>query len=77
MNRFSLNAVGQHYVTEFVANKAKDGANAEAFFADAEADADDAFARDMLAVLEIRASMSYDGKPHTLTLDQAWFDTRA
>lgn len=70
----TLNAAGQHQVAQFIGNKGKDGAKAEAWFADAEAAADDAFERGLTAVIEIGISMSYDGKPHTLTLDQQWFD---
>lgn len=74
MNAYTLNAVGQKYVANFVTNKGKDGLNAEAFFSDAEDAANDAFDRDMTAIIEIGSQMSYDGRPHVLTLDQAWFD---
>lgn len=74
MNTYTLNAAGQKYVTDFVAANGKDGLNASAFFSDAEDAANDAFDRDMTAIIEIGSQMSYDGRPHVLTLAQAWFD---
>lgn len=72
---YTLNAVGQKYVASFVAANGKDGLTAEAFKAAAEEAANDAFDREMIAVIEIDSQMSYDGRPHVLTLDQVWFDT--
>jgi hypothetical protein len=73
---YILNATGQHYVIQFIADQGKDGLNAEAWFAEAEAAADDAFEREMIAVIEIRSSLSYDGRPHEITLNEQWFDAR-
>jgi hypothetical protein len=70
----TLNAAGQHQVAQFIGNKAKDGAKAEAWFAEAETAADDAFERGLTATIEISTQMSWDGVPHILTLDEQWFD---
>lgn len=74
MNTYTLNEQGQHYVAAFVREKGKDGLNAEAYFSDAEDAANDAFDREITAIIEIGQQMSYDGRPHVLTLDQTWFD---
>jgi hypothetical protein len=71
---YTINQAGIHQVERFVSEHGKDGLNAEAYLADAEMAANDAFDREIAAVIEIGRAMSWDGKPHTLVLEQAWFD---
>jgi hypothetical protein len=71
---YKINSTGRHYVAQFVQEYGKEGLNVEPYYEDAEDAADDAFHRDMSAVIEIGVQMSYDGRPHTLTLEEAWFD---
>lgn len=75
MNAYTLNEQGQHYVAAFVREKGKDGLVTDAFFGDAENAANDAFDREMTAIIEIRGQLAFDGRPHALTIDQAWFDS--
>lgn len=74
MNTYTLNEQGQHYVSSFAKKKGNDNLNVEAFFSDAENAANEAFDRELTAILEIGRQFSYDKNPHVLTLDQAWFD---
>lgn len=72
--QFILNAAGQRVVDRFVTERAKDGCEPSAWYADAEAAANDAFHRDMAAVIEISSAMSRSGRPETQVLDMDLFD---
>lgn len=72
----ALNAAGIRAIDRFVSEYGKDGAIPAGWYSAAETAADDAFERDMAPIVEVGVSMSYDGKPHTMTLEQAWFDVR-
>ena len=76
MKVYRLNQTGQHHVRQFVQNYGRDGLIADAWFADCENIADDAFEREIIACIEIGSIYSHDGKPHTLALEEAWFDSK-
>jgi len=71
---YTLNQVGQRYVDSFIKEKGKEGLNLEPFYREAEDAANDAFHRELLAVIELGSQYSYDKRPHLLTLDEQWFD---
>jgi len=71
---YTLNAAGQHQVSSFVKNHGKTGLNAEAWFAEAELAANDAFDREIAAVIELGGRYTESGRPEILVLEMAWFD---
>lgn len=76
MNSYTLNAIGQAQVLAFVAETARtpDRFRKDAFFADAEQSADDAFDSGAEAVIEMGGHYTTTGNPVTLNCPRHWFD---
>ena len=74
MNTYKLNAVGAHYISNFVREHGKEGLNVSSYIDDAETAANEAFDNDATAIIEIGKNYSANGQAFTMTLDQRWFD---
>lgn len=72
-NAYTLTAAGQAALRGLVSTTDKRELCDDAYFTEAEQEADDAFDAGRDAVIEIRAMHSVSGNPETITLDRAWF----
>jgi hypothetical protein len=73
---YTLNDAGIHQIKTFVREYGMPAAIPAGWYGEAELAADDAWnaKRAEHAVIEIGAGHSFDGQPHTLVLETAWFD---
>lgn len=72
---YTLNAVGRHYVKEFIRLYGNDGLAEAPYYAAADAAAQADFPAERVPVIRIEAADTYENTARTLMLDEAWFDT--
>lgn len=71
---YTINAKGRHYIRQFIELYGRQRLRAEPWYCRAEDAADDGFGRGLQAVVGLGVADSADGRPHTLVLEEAWFD---
>lgn len=73
MNVYTLNNEGIQAINDFVKEVGKDGLNAEVWYELAEDNASN-FDAQLDCVIEVGSLNSWDGRPHTLTMQPEHFD---
>lgn len=71
---YTLNAMGHHYVKEFIRLYGNDGLPEEPYFSAAEEAANACLPEETIPVLRLAIHDTYDNTPRSLMLDEAWFD---